>query len=26
LFLASDGAKTISGQALAIDGDMHRSV
>ena len=26
LFLASDAAKTISGQALAIDGDMHRSV
>ena len=26
LFLASDAAKTISGQALSIDGDMHRSV
>jgi NAD(P)-dependent dehydrogenase (short-subunit alcohol dehydrogenase family) len=26
LFLASGAAKTISGQALAIDGDMHRSV
>ena len=26
LFLASDAAKTLSGQALAIDGDMHRSV
>lgn len=26
LFLASDAARTISGQALAIDGDMHRSV
>jgi NAD(P)-dependent dehydrogenase (short-subunit alcohol dehydrogenase family) len=25
LFLASDAAKTISGQALSIDGDMHRS-
>ena len=25
LFLASDSAKTISGQALSIDGDMHRS-
>jgi NAD(P)-dependent dehydrogenase (short-subunit alcohol dehydrogenase family) len=26
MFLASDAAKTISGQALSIDGDMHRSV
>jgi enoyl-[acyl-carrier-protein] reductase (NADH) len=26
LFLASDAAKTISGQAIGIDGDMHRSV
>lgn len=26
LFLASDAAKTISGQAISIDGDMHRSV
>jgi NAD(P)-dependent dehydrogenase (short-subunit alcohol dehydrogenase family) len=26
VFLASDAAKTISGQALSIDGDMHRSV
>src|SRR5262245_24499952 len=26
MFLASDGAKTISGQALCIDGDLHRSV
>jgi len=26
LFLASDAAKTISGQALPIDGDLHRSV
>jgi NAD(P)-dependent dehydrogenase (short-subunit alcohol dehydrogenase family) len=26
VFLASGAAKTISGQALAIDGDMHRSV
>ena len=26
LFLASDAAKTLSGQALSIDGDMHRSV
>jgi NAD(P)-dependent dehydrogenase (short-subunit alcohol dehydrogenase family) len=26
LFLASDAARTISGQALSIDGDMHRSV
>ena len=26
LFLASDAAKTISGQSLSIDGDMHRSV
>jgi NAD(P)-dependent dehydrogenase (short-subunit alcohol dehydrogenase family) len=26
LFLASDAAKSISGQALAVDGDMHRSV
>ncbi len=26
LFLASDAAKTVSGQALSIDGDMHRSV
>jgi NAD(P)-dependent dehydrogenase (short-subunit alcohol dehydrogenase family) len=25
LFLASDAARTISGQALSIDGDMHRS-
>jgi NAD(P)-dependent dehydrogenase (short-subunit alcohol dehydrogenase family) len=25
LFLASDAAKTISGQALSIDADMHRS-
>ena len=26
LFLASDAAKTISGQAISIDGDQHRSV
>jgi NAD(P)-dependent dehydrogenase (short-subunit alcohol dehydrogenase family) len=26
VFLASDAARTISGQALSIDGDMHRSV
>ena len=26
LFLASDAARSISGQALPIDGDMHRSV
>jgi hypothetical protein len=26
MFLASHAAKTISGQALSIDGDMHRSV
>jgi NAD(P)-dependent dehydrogenase (short-subunit alcohol dehydrogenase family) len=26
LFLASNAAKTISGQSLSIDGDMHRSV
>lgn len=26
LFLASDAARTISGQALSIDGDLHRSV
>ena len=26
LFLASDAAKSISGQAIAIDGDLHRSV
>jgi NAD(P)-dependent dehydrogenase (short-subunit alcohol dehydrogenase family) len=26
LFLASDAARTISGQAISIDGDMHRSV
>jgi NAD(P)-dependent dehydrogenase (short-subunit alcohol dehydrogenase family) len=26
VFLASDAARTMSGQALAIDGDMHRSV
>lgn len=26
MFLASDAARTISGQALSIDGDMHRSV
>ena len=26
LFLASDAAKTISGQAISIDGDLHRSV
>ena len=26
MFLASDAAKTISGQSLSIDGDMHRSV
>ena len=26
LFLASDAAKTITGQALSIDGDLHRSV
>jgi NAD(P)-dependent dehydrogenase (short-subunit alcohol dehydrogenase family) len=25
LFLASDAARTISGQAISIDGDMHRS-
>jgi len=26
LFLASDAARTISGQAISIDGDLHRSV
>jgi NAD(P)-dependent dehydrogenase (short-subunit alcohol dehydrogenase family) len=26
LFLASDAAKSMSGQAIAIDGDLHRSV
>jgi NAD(P)-dependent dehydrogenase (short-subunit alcohol dehydrogenase family) len=26
LFLASEAAQTISGQAISIDGDMHRSV
>jgi len=26
LFLASDAAKTLSGQAISIDGDLHRSV
>jgi NAD(P)-dependent dehydrogenase (short-subunit alcohol dehydrogenase family) len=26
LFLSSDAAKTISGQAISIDGDLHRSV
>jgi len=26
LFLASNAARTISGQAISIDGDMHRSV
>jgi len=26
LFLASDAAKSISGQAISIDGDLHRSV
>jgi NAD(P)-dependent dehydrogenase (short-subunit alcohol dehydrogenase family) len=26
LFLASDAAKTLSGQAIPIDGDLHRSV
>jgi NAD(P)-dependent dehydrogenase (short-subunit alcohol dehydrogenase family) len=25
LFLASDAARTISGQAISVDGDMHRS-